>query len=150
MENLIAIPGFIHHCNLAVFPKSSKQDSHVYLYGTSGIVPTEADQKVQVEYLDSHIYCLLPSYQPTLGTVCYYQECPEFIKEFNFGIDIGAVHHPAAHHQMETEPNEGIVPGTYTTKNRKEVDLQPRNKEQREDKQEERKNEEDNYKEDNQ
>ena len=107
-ETVVAIPGFIHHGNLAVFPANAKQDSHVYVFGTSGFVPVDSGRKVQVEYLENHIYCLLPSYQPTFGTVCYYTECPTFIKEFRFGFDLGAVSHPATCPNIKTNP--GKVP----------------------------------------
>ena len=118
-EMVVAIPGFIHHGNLAVFPAKSKQDSHVYLFGTSCVVPVDSGRKVQVEYLENHIYCLLPSYQPTLGTVCYYTECPAFIEEFRFGIDLGAVPHPETYPDIKTE--SGKLP-KKEDKNVKEVE----------------------------
>ena len=92
---VVAIPGFFHHCNLAVFPASSKQDSQVFLFGTSAIAPTESNQKVEVEYLENHIYALLPSYQPQIGTVSYHRECPAFIQDFSLGIDLGVIASPA-------------------------------------------------------
>ena len=95
METYIDIPGMVHHCNLAIFPATLVKETHVYLLGTSHNIPVESEFKVKVEYLENHIYCLLPSYQPSLGTVCYYKECPEFIKDFPFWMDLGKVPPPA-------------------------------------------------------
>ena len=128
MDTVIAIPGYLNHCNLAVFPASPKQDSHVYLLGTSCFAPVELDQKIQVEYLEGHIYCLLPSYQPTLGTVCYHTECPQFITDFSFGIDIGAVAPQASHSDSATKV--GKRPREKDVKNLKECELKHKEEKQ--------------------
>ena len=101
MDNFVEIPGFAHHSNLAIFPATLKKETNVYLLSTSNQIPVKSEHNVLVEYLDNHIYCLLPSYQPTLGTIWYYKECPDFIKEFPFCMDIGTVSPPAVQPEME-------------------------------------------------
>ena len=108
INTVVEIPGFLHHSNLAVFPANSNQNSHVYLYGLSAMAPVELNQKVQVEYLKDHIYALLPSYQPDLGTVCFMNECPDFLQGFKFGLDLGTIPIPNKH--SESKPKTSKVP----------------------------------------
>jgi hypothetical protein len=103
MDNFVEIPGFAHHSNLAIFPATLKKETNIFLLSNSKQIPVESEHKVLVEYLEDHIYCLLPSYQPTLGTVWYYTECPDFIKEFLFFMDIGTVSPPAVQPEIEIQ-----------------------------------------------
>ena len=46
---------------------------------------------VQVEFLENHVYCLLPSIGSNIGSVRIYSQMPDFIKELSFHLFLGKV-----------------------------------------------------------
>ena len=53
--------------------------------------PVLTDEFVDVELLQDHVYCLLPSVQSTVGYVRRYTSMPEFIPELPFHFLLGKV-----------------------------------------------------------
>ena len=66
--------------------------SSIYLLSQNPLPNPELNEKfVQVELLQNHVYCLLPSIGSDLGSVTLYSSMPGFIKDFFFHIAIGKV-----------------------------------------------------------
>ena len=67
-------------------------ESSVYLLSQNSLPEPEITEEfVQVEFLENHVYCLLPSISSDLGSVTLYSSMPGFIKDIFFHLSLGKV-----------------------------------------------------------
>ena len=87
----ISIPVIPYYCNVVVFPLPpgvDYDDSPVFVLKKSALLPAASDHDFTLEYLPSHVYCLLPSIQMQHWTVSLYKSRPAFLKNFSFCLQI--------------------------------------------------------------
>ena len=92
MDNIfpsVSIPSFPYFCNMVVFPSPCNEDvSAFFIVKKTAAVPEHSCQKLLLEYLPGHIYCLLPSSELNHGTVSRYSSRPNFLQEYSYCLEI--------------------------------------------------------------
>ena len=104
----VSIPAFEFQFNLMVFPKEQEtvsfqnvkmytdvktfQDkTSFYVLKNNGVKPISSGSKHWIEFLPGYDYCFIPSLEACLGEVHVYSYKPEFIKNFDFCMEIHQV-----------------------------------------------------------
>ena len=83
----VSIPAFPYFCNLVVFPATTNE-CKFYILKKSSFVPETILGKISVEYEPGSVYCLLPSYEKSCGSVSVYKSRPSFLSEYNYCLEI--------------------------------------------------------------
>ena len=80
--------------NTALISFEIKGESSIYLLSPNDSFKHMVPEKyVQVEFLENHVYCLLPSIGSSIGSVRIFSRMPEFIKDLSFHLFLGKVNY---------------------------------------------------------
>ena len=104
----VKVPAFEFHWNLVVYPHSIESvsdllnkhlfispniqdESFFYVLKNNAVKPTPSSGHHWLELLPGYVYCFLPSLHDVSGEVHVYTSMPEYIKDFEYSMQIEQV-----------------------------------------------------------